>query len=141
MVLNMPKLSIIMFSGTIDKLMPIGVLASSAAATGFDVEIFATFWGLMALRKDMADKNTRVSKEFEDIAPEMFKIMRERNVPSWLDMLREAKELGNVKIYACAMTFDMFGMRKEDLVDIVDEIVGAGEYLEKAKDADITLFI
>jgi len=137
----MPKLSIILFSGSIDKLMPVGVLASSAAAIGFDVEIFATFWGLMALRRDMAEKNLRVSKEFEDIAPEMFKIMREKNVPTWIDMLREAKKLGNVKVYACSMTFDMFNMRREDLVDIVDDVVGAGEYLYKAKDSDITLFI
>jgi peroxiredoxin family protein len=137
----MPKISIILFSGTVDKLMPVGVLASSAAATGMDVEIFATFWGLMSLRRDMAMKNVKVSKEYEDVADEMFKIMRERNVPSWLDMIREAKKLGNVKVYACAMTFDMFGMKREDLVDIVDEVVGAGEYLDKAKDADITLFI
>ncbi|HIE37004.1 TPA: peroxiredoxin, partial [Candidatus Geothermarchaeota archaeon] len=47
----MTKLSIIMFSGTADKLMPVGVLASAAAGLGYDVEIFATFWGLLALKK------------------------------------------------------------------------------------------
>ncbi len=137
----MTKISIIVFSGTVDKLMPVGVLASAAAALGYDVEIFATFWGLMAFRKDMAEKNTKISKEFEEMGEMMFKIMKEKNVPSWLNLLRQAKEMGNVKIYACAQTFDMFGMKKEDLVDIVDEVVGAGEYLEKAKEADISLFI
>jgi len=137
----MTKISIIVFSGTVDKLMPVGVLSSAAAALGYDVEIFATFWGLMAFRKDMAEKNTKISKEFEEMGEMMFKIMKEKNVPSWLNLLRQAKEMGNVKIYACAQTFDMFGMKKEDLVDIVDEVVGAGEYLEKAKEADISLFI
>ncbi len=137
----MPKISIILFSGTVDKLMPVGVLASAAAAIGMEVEIFATFWGLLAMKKDMAEKNMKISKEYEEMAEMMFKIMKEKNVPSWIDMVRTAKELGNVKVYACAMTFDMFGMKKEDLVDIVDEIVGAGEYLDKAKEADITLFI
>jgi len=137
----MPKISIILFSGTVDKLMPVGVLASAAAAIGMEVEIFATFWGLLAMKKDMAEKNMKISKEYEEMGEMMFKIMREKNVPSWIEMVRTAKELGNVKVYACAMTFDMFGMKKEDLVDIVDEIVGAGEYLDKAKEADITLFI
>jgi len=137
----MTKISIIVFSGTVDKLMPVGVLSSAAAALGYEVEIFATFWGLMAFRKDMAEKNMKISKEFEEMAEMMFKIMKEKNMPSWVDMLRQAKEIGNVKVYACAQTFDMFGMKKEDLLDIVDEVVGAGEYLERAKEADITLFI
>lgn len=137
----MTKISIIVFSGTVDKLMPVGVLSTAAAALGYEVEVFVTFWGLMAFRKDMADKNMRISKEFEDMADMMFKIMKERNMPSWVNMLKQAKELGDVKIYACAQTFDMFGMKREELLDIVDEVVGAGEYLEKAKNADITLFI
>ena len=137
----MPKISLILFSGTVDKLMPVGVLASAAAAIGMEVEIFATFWGLLAMKKDVAEKNMKISKEYEEMAEMMFKIMKGKNVPSWIEMVRTAKELGNVKVYACAMTFDMFGMKKEDLVDIVDEIVGAGEYLDKAKESDITLFI
>ena len=137
----MTKISIILFSGTVDKLMPVGVLSTAAAALGYEVEVFATFWGLMTFRKDMAEKNTRVSKDFEEMADMMMKVMRDKNMPSWIDLLKQAKELGNVKIYACAQTFDMFGMKKEDLLDIVDEVVGAGEYLEKAKNADITLFI
>ncbi len=137
----MTKISIIVFSGTVDKLMPVGVLSSAAAALGYEVEIFATFWGLMAFRKDMAEKNMKISKEYEEMAEMMFKIMKEKNMPSWVDLIRQAKEIGNVKVYACAQTFDMFGMKKEDLIDIVDEVVGAGEYLERAKEADITLFI
>lgn len=137
----MTKISIILFSGTVDKLMPVGVLSTAAAALGYEVEVFATFWGLMALKKDAAEKNMRVSKDFEEMADAMMKVMREKNMPSWVDLLRQAKKIGNVKIYACAQTFDMFGMKKEDLLDIVDEVVGAGEYLEKAKNADITLFI
>lgn len=134
----MSKLSIILFSGTMDKLLPVGVLSSAAAALGMQVRIFATFWGLMALRKDAQPK---MSKDFEELEAQMTSIMKEKNVPSWIDMIRQAKELGDVKVYACAMTFDMFGMKKDDLVDVVDDVVGAGEYIDDAKNADITLFI
>ena len=134
----MSKISIILFSGTVDKLLPVGVLSSAAAAHGMRVRIFATFWGLMALRKDA---QPRMSKDFEDLSGQMANIMKEKKVPSWIDMVKEAKELGDVKVYVCAMTYDMFGMKKEDLVDIVDDVVGVGEYLDEAKDANITLFI
>jgi peroxiredoxin family protein len=120
--------------------MPVGVLASAAAASGIDVEIFATFWGLVALRKDMQEK-WMISKEYSEMAKMVKEVFREGKMPSWVDMLRNAKELGNVKVYACSMTYDMFEMKMEDLIDIVDGVVGAGEYLLKAKESDITLFI
>jgi len=135
----MTKISIIMFSGTYDKLMPVGVLASTSAALGYEVEIFATFWGLMALKKDSPP--APVSGDYGPMGDMLKKIMEEKNMPSWLELLRQAKEMGDVKIYACAQTFDLMGLKKEDLVDIVDDVIGAMEYLEKSKDADITLFI
>ncbi len=135
----MTKLSIIMFSGTPDKLMPVGVLASTAAALGYEVEIFATFWGLMALKKDAPQ--IPVSQDYGPMGEMLMKIMEEKKMPSWLDLLRQAKEMGNVKIYACAQTFDLLGLKKEELVDVVDDVIGAMEYLERSKDADITLFI
>ncbi len=135
------KLSIIVFSGTVDKLYPVAILASGAAALGMDVEIFLTFWGLNAFRKDMVKGNMRISKDFEEMAPTVMQVFKEKNVPHWFDMLKQAKEMGNVKVYACAMTYDLFGMKKEDLVDIIDGVVGVGEFLEKAKESQITLFI
>ncbi len=135
------KLSMIVFSGTDDKLYPVSILASGAAALGLDVEIFLTFWGLNAFRKDVLKREMRISKDFEEATPVVSNIFREKNVPHWYDMLKQAKEAGNVKVYACAMTYDLFSMRKEDLADIVDGVVGVGEFLEKAKESSITLFI
>lgn len=135
------KMSIILFSGTMDKLMPVGILASGGVAMGMDVEIFATFWGLQALSKGASQQPPRMSKDFEDMAPMMMQMMQEKNVPSWLDTLRTAKELGNVKVFACAMTADLMGMDKDSFEDVVDDIVGVGEFVDSAKDAKITLFI
>lgn len=135
------KLSIIVFSGTVDKLYPVSILASGAAAMGMEVEIFLTFWGLNAFRKDMINVNTKISKDFEEMSEAVMKVFKEKNVPHWFEMLKQAKDMGSVKIYACAMTYDLFGMRKEDLADIIDGVVGVGEFLEKAKESKITLFI
>ena len=66
---------------------------------------------------------------------------RAKNVPYWLDTLRSAREIGNVKVYACSATMDLFGITKEDLDDIVDEVTGVANFIDMAKDAKISMFI
>lgn len=75
------------------------------------------------------------------MAPMMMQMMKEKNVPSWLDTLRTAKELGNVRVLACAMTADLMGLDKDSFEDVVDDIVGVGEFVDSARDSKITLFI
>jgi len=135
------KLAIVVFSGTVDRLLPAAIIASGGVAMGMDVELFLTFWGLNAFRKDSVNSNTRFSKDYEDMAPVIMQIMKNKNVPSWFEMLKKAKEIGNVKVHACAMTYDLLDMKKEDLAEIVDDVIGVGEFINIAKDAKITLFI
>ena len=135
------KMNIVLFSGTVDKLMPVGILASGAVAMGMEVDIFATFWGLAAMRKDMLMTNMKISKDYEEMAGPMMELMKKKNVAPWFETLKKAKEIGTIRIHACAMTFDLMGMKKEDLADFVDDVVAVGEYTEMAKDANITLFI
>jgi peroxiredoxin family protein len=135
------RLAIVVFSGTVDRLLPAAIIASGGVAMGMDVELFLTFWGLNAFRKDSVNSNTRFSKDYEDMAPLMMQVMKNKNVPSWYEMLKRAKEIGNVKVHACAMTYDLLDMKKEDLADVVDDVIGVGEFISMAKDAKITLFI
>src|SRR5665213_2569490 len=79
------KMAIILFSGTVDKLMAASILASGGVAMGLDVDIFLTTWGLHAFRKGAAATNTKISKEYEEFAPAMMAAMQAKKVPSWLD--------------------------------------------------------
>lgn len=135
------RFSMVVFSGTVDKLYPVAIMASGAVAMGMEVDIFVTFWGLQAFRKGNPAQLTRVSKDFEDQAGAMMQILQEKKVPSWYDTLRRAKELGNVRVHACAMTMDLFGLSKDDLDPIVDDVVGVGEFVDRAKEGKVTLFI
>lgn len=135
------RFSMVVFSGTVDKLYPVAIMASGAVAMGMEVDIFVTFWGLQAFRRGNPRELRRVSKDFEDQAGAMMQIMQEKNVPSWYDTLLRAKELGNVRVHACAMTMDLFGLTKEDLDPIVDDVVGVGEFVDRAKEGKVTLFI
>jgi peroxiredoxin family protein len=135
------RMSIIVFSGTVDKLMAASILATGGAAMGMEVEVFLTTWGLEAFRKDSYKTNARVSKDFEDYASVMMEQMMAKKVPSWMDNLKGAKEVGDLKVYACSMTMELFDMKLEDLEPIVDEVTGVATFVERAKEGSITLFI
>lgn len=135
------KMALVVFSGTVDKLLPVGIIASGAVAMGMDVEIFLTFWGLNAFRKENIATNMKMSSDYAELAPMMMQLMQQKHVPSWFDTLSKAKELGNVRIHACGMTYDLMGMKKQDLPDIVDDVMAVGEFVELAREAKVTLFI
>ena len=135
------RMSIIVFSGTVDKLMAASILATGGAAMGLEVELFLTTWGLEAFRKGHYKTNRKVSKDFEEFGPVMMEQMMAKKVPSWMENLMGAKEVGDVKIYACSMTMELFDMKLSDLEPIVDEVTGVATFVERAKDGKITLFI
>ncbi|HEX8733537.1 MAG TPA: DsrE/DsrF/DrsH-like family protein [Ktedonobacterales bacterium] len=135
------RMSLVVFSGTVDKLMAASILATGAAAMGLEVELFLTTWGMMAFRKGDYKTNTRVSKDFEEYGPVMMEAMQAKKAPSWMDNLLGAKEVGDVKIYACSMTMELFGLHLSDLEPIVDDVTGVAAFVERAKEGRITLFI
>lgn len=135
------RMSIVVFSGTVDKLMAASILATGAAAMGMEVELFLTTWGLMAFRKDDWKTNTRVSADFADYGPAMAEAMAAKKVPSWMENLVGAREIGDVKVSACSMTMELYGLKPEDLEPIVDDVTGVATFVERARESEITLFI
>jgi peroxiredoxin family protein len=135
------RMSLIVFSGTVDKLMAASILATGAAAMDMEVEVFLTTWGLEAFRKGHFATNRKVSKDFEEYSSMMMEQMMKKQVPSWMDNFKGAKEVGNVKIYACSMTMELFDMKLEDLEPLVDDVTGVATFVERASEGRITLFI
>lgn len=135
------RMSLIVFSGTVDKLTAVATLATGAAAMDMEVDLFVTFWGLEAFKRGAKSQPPRITAEYADYAPVMMELMQAKNVPHWLDTLRSAREIGSVKVYACSATMELFGIKLDDLEDIVDEITGVASFVERAKDADISMFI
>lgn len=131
------KLSIIMFSGTADKFIPLGVLSQAAAAMGTEVNIFVTGFALRGFTKKHED--LPFPAEFTAMAPALAQGLQQTHVPSWDVMVRQAKELG-AKVYTCSMMSGVMGLKKEDYSDLVDDVVGAATFLERAGHGQ-TLFI
>jgi peroxiredoxin family protein len=135
------RMSLVLFSGTVDKLLAASILATGAAAMGVDVEIFLTTWGITAFRKGAYLTNTSVTKDFEEYGPAMLEAMQAKRAPTWMENFQAAREIGNVRIEACSMTMELYGMTMEDLEPIVDDVTGVATFIERAKDSKITLFI
>ena len=134
------KLSIIVTSGTVDKLMAASIIASGAASMDMEVNMFFAFWAVLAAKKDTAAKNDKLPAEYAEFKQPMFEAFRKLDMKPWYELLKEAKAGGKLKIYACSATLDMFGLKKEDLLDIFDDVVGVGSFIIESEDADIVSF-
>ncbi|MCG2896880.1 MAG: DsrE/DsrF/DrsH-like family protein [Acidilobus sp.] len=132
------KLSIIVFSGTEDKFIPVGVISQAAAALGFEVRIFVTGWAMLRFLKKAAQPTW--PKEFESMVPALMNGMKSINAPSWVDMIKQAKAMG-AKVYVCSMMAQVMGLKKEDFdPELVDDIVGVTTFLQEAEGGQV-LFI
>jgi peroxiredoxin family protein len=151
------KLAIIATKGTLDWAYPPFILASTAAALGYDVEIFFTFYGLKLLEKNL---NLQVSSlgnpgmpmpmpipvlvqalpGMQRLMTEMMKKkMKSKGVAS-LEELRELCVEAEVKMIACQMTVDLLEFNTADFVSGI-EYAGAAAFFEFAGEADICLYI
>ena len=156
------KLSMIVFSGDMDKILASFVIATGAVAMGMDVVMFFTFWGTPVLR----DKNKSVGgkdimgKMFGAMLPKgtsevklskmnmggmgtamMKSLMKKKNVASLEQMLELAEELG-VRIFVCEMSMDLMGFKREEMIQYPDlTYCGVAKFLEEAHNSKIQLFI
>jgi peroxiredoxin family protein len=150
--------AIIASKGTLDMAYPPLILASAAAAMGEDVAVFFTFYGLNIVKKGGVDHlqvapiaNPAMPMPMPNIlgmlpgmtplATWMMKsqYFAKHNVATIQELLDQCRELG-VKLIACQMTMDVFGLKADDLIDGV-EVGGAATFLNFAGDAHTTLFI
>jgi len=135
------RLAIVLFSGTIDKLMSASIMATGAAAMGMDVEIFLTNWGALAFRRGDHLTNTRVSADYADYRGTLLEQMAAKRVTSWMENLEGARDIGNVHITACSHTMTLFDLQLVDLEPIVDEVIGVAAFIERSRDSAMALYI
>jgi peroxiredoxin family protein len=155
------ELVIVNWSGDLDKVWPVLILSSTAAASGLRCKVFVTFWGLLPFVKDQKRivgenwmqrmltfmqrpgiDHLKLSKmNFLGMGPWMMGVLRKRyGVASPRELLEAATAMG-VEFIPCQMTMDMFGLKREDLIDEMGEPAGAATAIEIMTEADASLFI
>ncbi len=153
------RMSLIVFSGDMDKLFAAFTLATGAAAGGMDVVMFFTFWGLRALKKNVRtgsslfgrllgwmygggiEKASPSRMSYGGVGRWMFrKMMEAKRVPSLVEMRKTAIDLG-VRLYGCTTSMGVMEIPREALLDEVSACVGVATFLEQAQQSSITFFI
>ncbi len=155
------KMTLIVFSDDLDKVLASLILATGAASMGMKPTMFFTFWGLNILKKKRASRvpkgwikrmmflmnrrkadNLKLSKfHMLGLGTLMMKrLMNKSKMPSVRELIVLAKEMG-VNIIACTTSMDIMGVHKADLIPEVTSVAGVATYLAKAKEGKINLFI
>ncbi|MCI0581927.1 MAG: DsrE/DsrF/DrsH-like family protein [Chloroflexi bacterium] len=154
-------LVLIWYSGDLEKSWASLILATTAAASGVNTKVFITFWGLQAFVKD----STRITGEtwmqkmlsfmqrpgmshrklskmnFLGMGPWMMGVLAKKyGVAKPPELLEAAQALG-VEFMPCQMTMDMFGLKREDMIDGLGEPVGAATVIDLLNNGASSLFI
>jgi peroxiredoxin family protein len=130
-------LSLVLFSGTEDKLNAAAVLTVGAAAMGRPVNIFLQYYALDAFRAGHIMSRHTVSPE---ASSEQESAIRDHPGDHWSELLHQAKDVGEVDIQACALSMDMFHLKKEELDPLVDGVEGVAAFMASVSDGQV-LFI
>jgi peroxiredoxin family protein len=117
--------SMVLFSGTDDKLNAAAVLTAGAAAMGRKVNVFLQYWALDAFRTDRITKDHGVAPE---AGPEGAELLQRHGGQHWSEILRQAKSIGDVGIHACSLSMEMFGITVDDLDPLVDDQTGVASF-------------
>ena len=122
------SLSLVMFSGTDDKLNAAAVLTAGAAAIGRPVHLFLQYWALDAFRRDRIERDHGLAPEAGVAGREAVEGLRRAGQASWAETLRQAKDLGDVDIQACSLSMDLFHITEADLDPLVDGVEGVTSF-------------
>ena len=154
------KLALIATKGTLDWAYPPFILASTAAALGYEVQIFFTFYGLQLLKKDLNLKVSPLGNPGMPMPMGMDKwmpnivtalpgmeammsgMMKSKMKSKGVASVAELRDLcleAEVKLIACQMTVDLFDMQPSEFIDGID-YAGAATFFEFAGESDVNLF-
>lgn len=166
-----PSMSIIATKGTLDWAYPPFILASTAAALGWEVDMFFTFYGLLLLKKDLDAEVSPLGNPampmkmpfgpgwfrdyewpmpnllmagipgFEKLATGLMKKTFRNKGVASIEELRELCLEADVRMVACQMTVDVFGFDNSEFIPEVTDYVGATSFLPVARKSDVCLFI
>ena len=151
--------TIVVFSNDLDKALAAFIIANGAKASGKDVTLFFTFWGLNILRKSNVNaKKSIIDKMFGIMMPKgaekltlskmnigglgtyiMKKVMKYKNISTLNELIKQAQTQG-IKFIACKMSMDVMGIKEEELIDNV-EIAGVAKYIAESNNSNSNLFI
>jgi peroxiredoxin family protein len=155
------KLTIVVFSGELDKALAAFIIATTGASMGMDVTMFFTFWGLNIIKKNEGGikskglmrkmlnfMNRGGSKRLKLSKFHMFglgtwmmkRLMKEANYPTIDEFITMAHQMG-VRMVPCSTTCGVMGLTEDAFRSEAEGLAGAAYFLNEARQSKVTLFI
>jgi peroxiredoxin family protein len=150
--LTIEKIAIVISKGSLEGIYPGLIMANGARMEGIEADLFFTFFGLDAIRKDRYEKIKVATvgnpgmhlptwlgavPGMSWLATKMMQRQMEKidipPIPEFIDLVGDS----GARLYACKATVDMFGLAMEDFIPQVEEIISVGEFYEKAAGGQI----
>jgi len=146
------KVAIVISKGSLEGVYPGLIMANGARMDGIEADLFFTFFGLDAIRKDRYEKIKVATvgnpgmhmptllgalPGFSALATKMMQRQMEKiDIPPIAEFIELVADSG-AHLYACKASVDMFGLTMEDFVPQVEDIISVGEFYEKAAGGQI----
>ncbi|HXV58485.1 MAG TPA: DsrE/DsrF/DrsH-like family protein [Gaiellaceae bacterium] len=146
------KVSIVISRGSLEGIYPGLIMANGARMEGIEADLFFTFFGLDAIRKD---RNERIKVAtvgnpgmhlptlvgalpgFSALATRMMQRQLEKldipPIPEFVELVADS----GAGLYACRASVDMFGLTMEDFVPQVEDVISVGEFYRLAAGGQI----
>ncbi len=150
------KMTIVATQGTFDMAYPPLILASTAAAFGWDVVVFHTFWGLDILHEEKS-QNLKLSAVgnpnmpvpnalaalpgMDAMATKMMQKRIDENGTATIEELIDLSLESGVDLQACQMTIELMDYDEDDFYDGVTTGVGAATALQHMAESDVQLLV
>jgi peroxiredoxin family protein len=146
------KVAVVISKGSLEGIYPGLIMANGARMEGIEANVFFTFFGLDAIRRDRHEriKVATVGNPgmhmatlvgalpgMSALATRMMQRQMEKldipPIPEFVELISDS----GAGLYACKASVDMFKLTKEDFVEEVDEVLTVGEFYELAAGGEI----
>ena len=132
----MGKLAILVTSGKFETLNTAALLASWAVANDNEVLMFFMNDSVLALKKEVVENNRKISSIFPEVNKQIEDSDKSGKLQTWFNLIPDLKDLGEIKVIACGLMMDIFGLKQEDLADFIDDIAGVAFFTDVAMEYD-----
>jgi peroxiredoxin family protein len=126
------RISVLVVSGSLERLQMAAMVASVGAVSGHEVIVFLSMNGLPPFRRGAASTAPAEG--------EVGRLMSEKKVPPFKQLFQQAVELGDAKIFPCSMAIDVLGYGTGDLEPFVGEPMGLTKFLDDASEGQVWTF-
>lgn len=132
----MSKFALLVKNGSFENMNTAALIASGAVANDHEVLMFFMHDSVWSLKKDVYNKNHEIHSVYPEVKAKIEEEDKKGRLQIWYNLLPQLKEIGELKIVACGLMMDVFNLKKEDLVDFVDDVAGVAYFTGEADSSE-----